>query len=76
MDLAELTSQYAVEDRTKEGRFPNRPGRRGDQSVKARNVFDNLSVAENDLIRENEIFITGRRPYGQRVRLGYDAALC
>jgi hypothetical protein len=75
MDLAELTRQYAVEDRTKEGRFPNRPGRRG-RSLKARNVFDNLSVAENDLIRENEIFITRCRPYGQRVRLGYDAALC
>jgi hypothetical protein len=73
IDLAELTRQYAVEDRTKEGRFLNRPGRR---SLKTRNVFDNLSVAENDLFRGNEIFVTRRRPYGQRVRLGNDAALC
>jgi hypothetical protein len=76
IDLAELTCQYAVEGRTKEGRFPNCPGRRGDRSLKSRNVFDNLSVAENDLIRENEIVITRRRHYGQRVGLGHDAALC
>jgi hypothetical protein len=58
------------------GLLPIARGRRGHRSLKSRNVFDNLSVAENDLIRENEIVITRRRHYGQRVGLGHDAALC